>query len=152
MTTDTKIDKVRGFDVWLLIGATNQKVHRALNHRLKEVDLSLSQHEILLAVHLKPNSTQKEVADKLLAVKSNVSTHIANLEKRGLIVRETDDVDTRVKRLSLSKKGSALVKRSFELQTELIHQMVADVSDRELKILEGLMMRAGVVLDDVLHK
>ena len=90
MENKYRLQKVRGFDVWLLTGKTNLKVHRALHKKLAEVDLSLAQYETLMTVFLRPGLTQKDVADELLAVKSNVSTHLANLEKRGLLRRETD--------------------------------------------------------------
>lgn len=150
MSNDRKFEKVRGFDVWLLVAKTNLKVHRALNKRLSEIGLSLPQHEILMVTFFQPGATQKELSDSLLAVKSSVSTHIANLEKRGLIVREVDENDSRVNRLSLSKNAEALVSKSLEIQNSIVSSMVSSVSKEELQMLENLMNRANVVLDDII--
>ena len=150
MSTKNRLPKTRGFDVWLLTGKTNLKVHRALHKKLAEVDLSLAQYETLMAIYLNPGLTQKDVAADLLAVKSNVSTHLANLEKRGLLVRKTDTSDTRVKRLTLTTEGKKRVKKAFDKQNSLVRSMVSQVSDAELKMLEDVMSRVGGGLDEIL--
>ena len=151
MSNDKKFKKVRGFDVWLLVAKTNLKVQRALNKRLSEIGLSLPQHEILMVTFFQPGATQKEVSDNLLAVKSNISMHIGNLEKKGLIIRETDKIDSRVKRLSLTKEAEALVSRSLEIQNSIVDSMVRSVSNEELQMLEKTMNRVSTVLDDIIE-
>ena len=105
-----------------------------------------------MAVFLQPGLTQREVGDHLLAVKSNVSTHLSKLESRGLILRETDENDARNKRLVLTTKGNSLVKKCFSRQNELVASMVADVSDAELKMLENVMQRVSIGLDEILDE
>lgn len=142
-----KFEKTRGFDVWLLVGRTNQKVHRALNQSLGELDLSLAQHEILLWIWQKPGVTQKQLAERLLVVKSNVSALLKKLEARGLVHRDCDPKDTRNKCLSLTAAGKQLVEQSFERQNRIIAAMAAEMSDDDLERVGAVMGRVGKAMD-----
>ena len=152
MSKAKKLEKTRGFDVWLTVGRTNLKVHRALNQTIGELDLSLAQHEILLSIWQKPGLTQKQLAENLLVVKSNVSALIKKLEARGLVHRECDPCDTRNKCLSLTEAGERLVRQSFERQNRVIDAMVSEMSDAELKMISEVMSRAGASLDKLITK
>ncbi len=152
MKNDKKPEKTRGFDVWLTVGQTNHKVHRALNQSLGELDLSLAQHEILLWIWQKPGMTQKQLAERLLVVKSNVSALIKKLESRGLVKRDCDPSDTRNKCLSLTAAGKQLVEQSFERQNRIIAAMVAVISDDELERIGVVMSRVGKALDALIEK
>ena len=152
MVKAKKLEKTRGFDVWLAVGRTNLKVHRALNQTIGELDLSLAQHEILLSIWQKPGLTQKQLAENLLVVKSNVSALIKKLEARGLVHRECDPCDTRNKCLSLTEAGERLVRQSFERQNRVIDAMVSEMSDAELKMMSEVMSRAGASLDKLITK
>lgn len=142
----------RGYDTWLTVGKTNLKVHRALNLLLGELDLSLAQHEILLTIRRYPGLTQRELSEKLLVVKSNATALLKKLEARGLVDRATDAEDSRVKRLSLTRDGNALVERSFALQSKVVKAMVSVMSDDELGVIDDIMRRVGGAVDAVLRE
>ncbi len=152
MNLDTKLKKTRGFDVWLNVGRTNLKVHRALNLSLAELDLSLAQHEILLSIWQNSGITQKKLAENLLVVKSNVSALIKKLETRGLVHRECDPSDTRNKCLSLTEAGRELVQKSFARQNRIIDAMASVMSDDDLDRTAEVMRRVGNALDELLEK
>jgi len=147
MESAPKLKKTRGFDVWLTVGKTNLKVHRALNQSLAELELSLAQHEILMSVWQKPGMTQKQLAENLLVVKSNVSALIKKLEGRGLVHRDCDPRDTRNKCLVLTEAGRKLVQQSFERQNKIVDAMASVMSDEELETIGEIMARVGEALD-----
>ncbi len=147
MKTGKKLDKTRGFDVWLAVGRTNMKVHRALNQSLGELDLSLAQHEILLSIWQKSGITQKHLAENLLVVKSNVSALVKKLEARGLVHRDCDPCDTRNKCITLTEAGKKLVQQSFERQNRIIDAMASVMNDKELQMTADVMARVGKALD-----
>jgi DNA-binding MarR family transcriptional regulator len=145
--TAKTLRKPRGFNTWLTVGRTNLKVHRALNHALTDVDLSLAQHEILMAIWQKSGLTQKQLAESLLVVKSNVSALITKLEARGLVQRQPDPSDTRNKRLNLTSAGRDVVKKSFALQNRIVDAMASVMSDEELRQTSDVMNRVGQAID-----
>ncbi len=151
MTAAPKLVKTRGFDVWLTVGRTNLKVHRALNLSLGELDLSLAQHEVLMLIWQKSGLTQKQLAEKLLVVKSNVSALIKKLEARGLVRRDCDPTDTRNKCLNLTDAGRQLVQQSFERQNRIIDAMASVMSDEELQRTGDVMQRVATALDQLVH-
>ena len=152
MKLNTKLTKTRGFDVWLAVGRNNLKGHRALNQSLAELDLSLAQHEILLAIRQNPGITQKALAASLLVVKSNVSALIKKLEGRGLVHRECDPADARNKCLGLTKAGHELVLKSFARQNKIIDAMTAVMSDEDLERMAAITRRVSDALDELLEE
>ena len=91
--------------------------------------------------------TQRELSDRLLVVKSNATALLKKLEARGLVRRTPDPEDSRVKRLSLTRSGDALVCRSFAVQTRVIKAMTSVMSDAELEQTADLMGRVGEAVD-----
>lgn len=150
MGLDVKLEKTRGFDVWLSVGRNNLKVHRALNQSLAELDLSLAQHEILLSIWQNSGITQKALAENLLVVKSNVSALLKKLEARGLVRRAPDPADSRNNRLTLTGAGRALVQQSFARQNRIIDAMASVMSDEDLERVAAIMSRVGKALDRVI--
>ena len=150
MTLQKQLRKPRGFDTWLLVGRTNLKVHRALNLLLGELDLSLAQHEILVTICRNSGLTQRELSEQLLLIKSNATALLQKLEARGLIRRTPDSEDSRIKRLSLTRKGDVLVRKSFAVQTRVIQAMVAVMSDDELEQTAEIMGRVGDAIDQLI--
>ena len=143
-------EKAHGSDVWWLVGRTNMKVHRVLSQLLSELDLTLAQHEILVAIWQSPDITQQQLAEKLLVVKSNISALVAKLERSGLLERTPDPSDNRNKQLTLSPEGEDLVIRSLEIQNQVIERMVSTVDNKDLMYIERIMKRVGLVLDEML--
>lgn len=141
--------KTRGFDVWMEVGRTNLKVHRVLNLLLGELDLSLAQHEILVALRNRPGQTQQELSNRLMLVKSNASALIRKLEGRGLVRRTPDPADTRNKRVELTQAGQALVCKSFTVQNRVIKAMADVMSDADLEHTHAVMRRVGAAVDDL---
>ena len=151
MTIQRQLRKPRGFDTWLLVGRTNLKVHRTLNLLLGELDLSLAQHEILVTIRLNDGLTQRELSEQLLVVKSNATALLKKLEARGLVRRTADESDSRIKRLSLTRAGNALVEQSFAVQTRVVRAMTSVMTDDELERTADMMDRVGAAIDRLIE-
>ena len=152
MSLQNRFKEPRGFDAWLSVGRTNQKVHRILNLLLGELGLSLAQHEILLTIDRQSGLTQRELSDQLLVIKSNATALLKKLEARALVRRDSDPHDSRVKRLKLTRSGRALVKKSFAVQASVVEAMAAVMTDDELEHTKVMMSRANVALDELARR
>ena len=142
----------RGFETWLQVGRTNLKVHRALNLLLGQLDLSLAQHEILVTIRQHSGLTQRELSEHLLLIKSNATALLQKLEIRGLVCRTPDTEDSRIKRLSLTRKGNELVQQSYARQTQVINAMVSILTDDQLELTADIMSRVGNAIDELIEK
>ncbi|MEE4162179.1 MAG: MarR family transcriptional regulator, partial [Woeseiaceae bacterium] len=147
MPLQKRLQPPRGFDTWLAVGRTNLKVHRALNLLLGELDLSLAQHEILVTIRRHNGLTQRELSEQLLVVKSNATALLQKLEARGLVERSPDPDDSRIKRLTLTRAGDALVAKSFAVQTRVVEAMTSVMTDEELEMTGAVMSRVGDAVD-----
>ena len=134
------------------MGQTNLKVHRALNQLLGELDLSLAQHEILVTICRHSGLTQRELSEYLHVVKSNATALLKKLEARGLVQRSADSDDSRIKRLSLTFSGEALVEKSFSVQASVIKAMASVLTDDELELTGDIMSRVGSAVDQLTEK
>ena len=145
--TSKQLKAVRGYDVWLEVGLANLKCHRALNSLLATLDLTLAQHEVLVAIKRFSGLTQKELSQRLFVVKSNISALIKKLEARGLVERTPDAKDSRNKRLRLTRLGDTLVQKSFELQNRVVEAMTAVLTDADLARTHIVMRHVSDALD-----
>ena len=126
---------------WLQVVKSYQTCYAVLSQALKPLDLSVPQHDLLAAVHADDGLVQQHLSKKLLVVKSNVTALLTRLEARGLVRRETDARDARVKRVYLTDEGRALVERSLERQNAVVGQMVSALDVAEIEALEAMMRR-----------
>lgn len=141
--------KTRGFDTWFEVGRANLMCHRVLNGLLADLELSLAQHEVLATINALDEPTQKELSERLLVVKSNVSALLSKLEARGLVTRQTDRSDSRNKRLRLTTAGRDLLNESMQRQNRVVSAMASELSDDELEELASIMQRASRALADL---
>ena len=151
MKLQKQLRKARGFDVWIEVGRTNLKVHRVLNQLLGSLDLSLAQHEILVTIRRNSGLTQRQLSDRLLVVKSNVTALLKKLEGRDLVRRSVDPADSRNNLLSLTQSGHALVEESFALQNQVVRAMAGVMSDDELVLIGDVMRRVGDAVDGLVE-
>ena len=103
--TSNDVDVPSGLGGWLQVVKVYQTCYSVLSQELKYLDLSVAQHDVLTAIHHEDGLSQQRLAEKLLVVKSNVTALLGRLEARGLIRREVDAQDARVRRVYLTPAG-----------------------------------------------
>jgi DNA-binding MarR family transcriptional regulator len=65
---------------------------------------------------------------------------LRSLERKGLIERELDTVDTRARRLRVPRRGAALAPRAIAIVEDVDARFFADLSEREtLRFLRRLV-------------
>ncbi len=82
---------------------------RRLYRRAGFADLEANTLQVLIAVDLAPTSTVGELVAELSLAQSTVSTALARLQQRGLVVAKDDPGDARRQRQELTKAGRRLV-------------------------------------------
>jgi DNA-binding MarR family transcriptional regulator len=102
-----------GFLLWRV----TQRWQRAIVAALRPLDLTHAQFVLLmstwwLARGSGPGPSQRDVAEHAEADPMMTSQVLRTLEKRGLVVRNADAADARVKRLSVTPAGARLARRA----------------------------------------
>ena len=119
------------FRNWVAVGRVNQLVRKRLGDALTKQGLDLPSYDVLSAVFRFPGLTQSELADKLLVGRSNLSMLLPDMEKQGLLRREPDENDKRIRRVYLSANGKKQAKKGVKIQVLLIEHMMGSISDAE---------------------
>ncbi len=126
------------------------KLTRAVNSLLSRIsahetlgDLTVSQFGVLeTLLHLGPLS-QTEICGKLLKSGGNTTMVVDNLEKRGLVRRETSAEDRRITVVHLTPAGDALIREIFPRQAQVIAEEMSMLSEQEKRELGALCKKFG---------
>jgi DNA-binding MarR family transcriptional regulator len=128
---------------WIAVARVNQVVRRAMGEGLAAVGLELPHYEVLAAIYRHPGMTQQELADRLLVGRSNLSMLLPDMERRGLVRRQSDAQDKRVRRLFLTSEGEAQAREGLAVQVRLIEHMMTALTAEECEAVGDMMRRVG---------
>ena len=126
-----------------LTRATNTLMNRLAAHETLR-ELTQSQFGVLESLlHLGPLS-QTEICGKQLKSGGNITMVVDNLEKHGLVRRETHPEDRRVTMVRLTPAGEALIREIFPQHVQAIVEELSPLSADDLKELGRLCKKLGV--------
>jgi len=134
----------RAVVAWLRLARVYQKVGRAATAQLRLYGLSLAQFDVLAQVGAAEGLTQRELAERLLVTKGNVSQLVDKLERAGLVVRAPEG---RVCRLHLTPAGRAFFARVVPAHEEFIDREFSALSREEQAKLARLLRALDRSLD-----
>ena len=106
-------------------------LRRAVRHDWPYELLPRTQIELLSLVGERPGIGVTEAAVELRLAANTVSTLVNELRLGGLLVRESDTVDRRVARLSVSAAGAARLAAWRDRRAELLAAALTDLTDRD---------------------
>ena len=135
------------FRNWIAVLRAEKAVVRALTRALTPLDLKIGQLDVLMNVYRHPGSSQHELARRLLVGRSNITMLLPELEKQGLLTRESDASDKRVYRLSLTPKGEDKLMEALAVYTELIDKVLAESTPKECDAMGEQMRRIAEKLE-----
>ncbi len=138
-----KEDEVLALDVFIKLTRATDSISSKLTQCESLKDLTPSQFGVLeMVYHLGPLSLG-EISAKLLKSTGNITVVIDNLEKNGFAVRERDQQDRRIIRVSLTSKGRELIEKVFPYHVEAITKQMKVLSKEEQQTLADLCKRLG---------
>jgi len=136
------------FRNWIAVFQAEKAVIKELARVLVPFDLKIAQLDVLMNVYRHPGTSQHELARRLLVGRSNITMALPDLERQGLINRESDPKDKRVFRLSLTPKGEEKLMAALEVYTALIDRVMAKSTPAECDAMGELMRRIAAELKD----
>jgi DNA-binding MarR family transcriptional regulator len=83
--------------------------------------------------------TSTEIGRNSRMHKTKVSRAVAELEKKGLIIRKTSDADMRVAHLTLTEKGEATYRKLAPLAVQFGDRLAGGLSAQEIAVLEQVL-------------
>ena len=116
------------------------------SHELSEVEITASELMYLSQLYTRDGLTQDEMATKISVDKAATTRTIQGMEKKGLIVRDSNEKDHRSKCVYLTDKAKQMEGHIRELQKKWSDYITQDmtVSEAELfaKQLKQMSVRA----------
>jgi DNA-binding MarR family transcriptional regulator len=134
------------FRNWVAVARACHSVERALAAALQPLDLKTAQLDVLMNLYRHPGMSQHDLARRLLVGRSNITMLLPQLEKRGLVRRDSDDKDKRVLRLFLTRPGETLLMKALKVHMALIEKAMAGCSPAECDLVGDHMRRVAEVL------
>ncbi len=147
MPTDFSHDKNTATLAWLSVVRVYNLCDAAMATRLAPLGLRVGEHEVLANLLRAPGITQQELAKRCFVAKSGISMMLTRMEAQGLLRREADAKDGRIKRLYLSDTGEPLAQQSMTIQDEIVTLMMAPLSGDELAAMTQLSARVSERLE-----
>ena len=141
MAEDKKLENE--INLGMLIGL----VHRLSTNRFVKnshkygIDISIDQWMVLGPVWKSDGISQKEIAENCGKDKTSVTKIIDTLEKKNLLVRISDQLDQRVKRIILTNKGKQLFADALPVMEQTRAELRSGISDKEIHSLKIVLTK-----------
>ncbi len=123
------------------LGYLVARAHKSLNMLLmvilRDFDLTARQYSMLRRLHQEDGLPVRELVEMLFSDSSTIVASVDSLEAKGLLRRDRDPEDRRMKRLFLTKKAKVLVPKLFSRADDLLARMRGVLTTKERKALES---------------
>ena len=130
------------YDLYALVVFLHKNCNADLFEAVGALELSLTQ--IKLLHHLEDQSrelTLKEAADLVLISLPAASRTVDDLYRRGFVERHEDSEDRRMKRVSLTDPGRAVIRRLNAARLSGLEQFTQTLNDAERRKLAGALKK-----------
>ncbi len=139
----------------ITLGMLIGQVHRlstkrfVQNSHMHGLEISLDQWLVLGPVWKNDGISQKDIAEYCGKDKTSITKIIDTLEKKNLVVRVTDQLDHRVKRVVLSQKGRELFLSALPVMAQTRDELRSGISDKEIEALKTILNKIYKNLNDI---
>ncbi|HWY44690.1 MAG TPA: MarR family transcriptional regulator [Candidatus Sulfotelmatobacter sp.] len=128
---------------WLVLGKAFHAAAKYLYAGLRETGIDDTDFRILEALLNKGPLPVNTIGPKVHLTPGSISVAIDRLLKRGLVSRVESTEDRRIRIVSLTLKGKALIAPIFRKHAAEIRKVFADASPKELRTLETILKKIG---------
>lgn len=128
-------------DLGFKIKKINDMIEKGINHKLQELDLTFSQHHVLVYLKHQKNQTArlKELEKHFNVAQPTMAGIVVRLESKGLVRSSLLPDDRRVKVVTLTDSGSQLLHESFLSMENGEKLLVSKLNDNEKEELGRLL-------------
>ncbi|WP_426350801.1 MarR family winged helix-turn-helix transcriptional regulator [Alloiococcus sp. CFN-8] len=121
----------------------------SLHKRLKHLNINGSEHSVIayLGVHKSVNG--EEISETLKIDKSTASKALSSLERKGIIIRTTNEHNRREKLIELTPEGSTLAHEIEELINTWTKDVLKNLSEEEIAVFNDLCDKVADSIKDI---
>jgi len=111
------------------------------NARKFGMDISQDQWMVIGPIWKQKGISQKEIAEYCGKDKTSVTKIIDTLEKKNLLVRYSDQIDQRIKRVVLSNKGKDLMKNVMPVIEQTRNEVLSGINSKEVETFKIVLKK-----------
>jgi DNA-binding MarR family transcriptional regulator len=145
--------KIGALGVKGLLGYKLKKTQHILRLHMDEalrcIELTTPQYAVLAQAELKPGISSAALARAAFITAQTMHGIVANLEKRGLIKRQSDPEHGRILRTQLTKRGKEVLTNAHEIIRNIEARMLISISDEHKSLLEKLLLECFNNLNNI---
>src|SRR5882724_5266709 len=128
---------------WLVLGKAFHAMTKFAMAGIQESGLGDSDFRVLEVLLHKGPLPVNVIGPKVFLTPGSISTAVDRLFGRGLVTREENPEDRRIRVVALTESGKALILPIFRKHVEDIRQVFADFTAADIRQLERMMKKAG---------
>jgi DNA-binding MarR family transcriptional regulator len=121
-----------------------KRIEVAIRARLdiiaREHEITTMQYLALSVINLHPGMSSAQLAVRSFVTPQSANQMVAALEKGGFIVRQPDEINRRILRISLTEKGGNLLAEWDEIVDVFERAMLVDLSDEMQAEMRRLLL------------
>lgn len=136
-------DSPTGARTWLVLWKAARSVEARAHASIADTGLGATDFAIMETLLHKGAQPVNVVGRRVLLTTGSITTAVDRLVRRGLVVREGDPDDRRVRRVALTGEGRALIASAFARHAADLDALVEVLSPSERATLVALLERLG---------
>jgi MarR family 2-MHQ and catechol resistance regulon transcriptional repressor len=128
---------------WLVLGKAFRAMMKFTTAGIQESGLGESDFRVLEVLLHKGPLPVNVIGPKVFLTPGSISTAVDRLFAKGLVSREENPEDRRIRVVALTESGKALIRPIYRKHVEDIRQVFAGFTPSDVRHLERLMKKAG---------
>ena len=138
MSADSKAtDALR---TWFRLLRLETSIRTAMGERLKQLDVSVPQLDVLTTLTEQEGMTQQELAARLYVTKGNISGLLDRMVATGLVERRSIASDRRSYAVHLTDAGRALSGNGMAIESQFVQDTIGRLTLAQLSQFEALII------------
>jgi MarR family 2-MHQ and catechol resistance regulon transcriptional repressor len=128
---------------WLVLGKALNAMTKFTTAGIQQSGLGESDFRVLEVLLHKGPLPVNVIGPKVFLTPGSISTAVDRLFDKGLVSREENPEDRRIRLVALTERGKALILPIYRKHVEDIRQIFADFTPSDIRQLERMMKKAG---------
>lgn len=125
------VDNAIGFWIHRVYQASRNEMFRRF--REQGEDVTPEQWAVLIRLWERDAQTQSELSEGTFRDRPTMSRILDGMEERGLLSRQVDERDSRVRVVHLTRRGKSLQAKLVPVAKQIVERLVAGLSDEALQ-------------------
>ena len=130
-------------DVGMLMSQVDRLCTKKFSQNAHKFGMDITQDQwiVLGPIWKQKSISQKEIAEYCGKDKMSVTKIIDTLEKKNLLVRYSDQIDQRIKRVVLSNKGKDLMKNVMPVIEQTRNEVLSGIKSKEVETFKIVLKK-----------